>query len=150
MLVPSLALIKDVPELVEADVLVAVNVRLLHHLQYLLVREVEPDAVEDELNLRRGHVAISVLIEDSEDLLQIVNSFLLCLSLDHQLHKLPEVHRARSVSISILNIECLEQMSTIVTDVNQLLQLLRGGVVTQGPHDGPQFLGSHQTRNDEK
>ena len=39
MLVPSLALIKDVPELVEADVLVAVNVRLLHHLADLVIGE---------------------------------------------------------------------------------------------------------------
>ena len=136
--------------------LVSVNVRLLNHLQYFLVAEVKPNTVEHELYFRGRNISVAVLtlhchfithhdisdfsnfkkccieshlVKDSEDLLEVVNSFLLCLSLDHELHKLSEIHGAGAVSVSV---------------VNQLLQLLLGGIVAEGPHHRPQLLGGHR------
>ena len=70
------------------------------------------------------------LIKHPEDLLEVVNSLLLSLSLDHQLHKLSEVHGAGAVSVSV---------------VDQLLELLLGGIVPQRPHHGPQLLGGDRS-----
>ena len=62
MSLQALALIENISELVEADMLVSVNVRLLDHLQDLLVSEVEPHTVEDELDFRGRNIAVPVLI----------------------------------------------------------------------------------------
>ena len=61
MSLQALALIENISELVEADMLVSVNVCLLDHLQDLLVSEVEPHTVEDELDFRGRNIAIPVL-----------------------------------------------------------------------------------------
>ena len=62
MSLQALALIENISELVEADMLVSVNVCLLDHLQDLLVSEVEPHTVEDELDFRGRNIAVAVLI----------------------------------------------------------------------------------------
>ena len=119
----SLSFKENIPELLESDHGVPVDVRLHNHLLEVVIGEAYPEPSQYKFDLRRWNVSVTILnfnfkfiyfqtlkydsiflVKDPEDLLQVVLGLLFILPLHHQVDKFKEVHSAWAVLVSLLKL----------------------------------------------
>mmetsp|Transcript_11557 Transcript_11557/g.38203 ORF Transcript_11557/g.38203 Transcript_11557/m.38203 type:complete len:232 (+) Transcript_11557:50-745(+) len=125
-LTPELLGHHHLDELVVVNLAVAIHVRFADHLIHLLVGEFLAEVGHHVTQLRGGDEAVAVLVEHLERFLQFLLGVRVLHLPRHQVQELGEVDGAVTVRVDF---------------VDHVLELGFGGVLSERPHDGAEFLG---------
>ena len=159
-----LSLKEDVPELLEGDHGVSVDVGLNYHLLEVVLAEVDPEPREDKLDLRGWDVAVTILKEKLGVFLSTLTSVFVIpcqrpwrpawdppQSLSHFLSS----PSGWQIQRSPLSLSRLCQLPTVFKTnsrrsfkinpyIDDFLELVLSWTTPDGSHDRPQLLGRHR------